>query len=152
MKKKLLGLGILFTLLFSGNMSAQDSNIIRSLQQPVPGQGRVTIHQDPLITSLLGKERTSSEPIVVKSTGYRVQVFSGSNTNESKNQANSMAAKVKNYVPGVKIYTYFNPPRWLCQVGDFRTIEEADAMMRRLKSTGMFKEVSIVKEQVNVTF
>jgi hypothetical protein len=38
----------------------------------------------------------------------------------------------------------------LCRVGDFRTIEEADATMRQLRSTGVFKEVSIVKEQVNI--
>lgn len=37
------------------------------------------------------------------------------------------------------VYTSFNPPRWLCRVGDFRSIEEADAMMRRLKATGVFK-------------
>ena len=41
-------------------------------------------------------------------------------------------------------------PRWLCRVGDFRSIEEADAMMRRLKATGVFKEVSIVRDQINI--
>jgi hypothetical protein len=35
-------------------------------------------------------------------------------------------------------------------VGDFRSIEEADAAMRRLKATGVFKEVSIVREQINI--
>jgi outer membrane protein assembly factor BamA len=38
----------------------------------------------------------------------------------------------------------------LCRVGDFRSIEEADAAMRRLKATGVFKEVSIVREQINI--
>ncbi|WP_410520200.1 SPOR domain-containing protein, partial [Bacteroides sp. RTP31139st1_H2_RTP31139_211217] len=41
-------------------------------------------------------------------------------------------------------------PRWLCRAGDFRSIEEADAMMRQLRATGVFKEVSIVKEQINI--
>ena len=36
------------------------------------------------------------------------------------------------------------------RVGDFRSIEEADAAMRRLKATGVFKEVSIVREQINI--
>ena len=35
-------------------------------------------------------------------------------------------------------------------LGDFRSIEEADAMMRKLKATGVFKEVSIVKDQINI--
>ena len=50
----------------------------------------------------------------------------------------------------VSVYTSFISPRWLCRVGDFRSIEEADAMMRRLKATGMFKEVSIVRDQINI--
>ena len=32
----------------------------------------------------------------------------------------------------------------------YRSIEEADASMRRLKATGKFKEVSIVREQINI--
>ncbi|MDR0988205.1 MAG: SPOR domain-containing protein, partial [Prevotellaceae bacterium] len=48
------------------------------------------------------------------------------------------------------VYTSFHSPRWLCRVGDFSSIEEADAMMRRLRATGAFKEVSIVKEQINI--
>ena len=48
------------------------------------------------------------------------------------------------------VYAYCQPPRWLCRVGDFRSIEEADAAMRRLKATGVFKEVSIVREQINI--
>ena len=31
-----------------------------------------------------------------------------------------------------------------------RSIEEADAMMRKMKATGVFKEVSIVKDEVNI--
>jgi hypothetical protein len=38
----------------------------------------------------------------------------------------------------------------LCRAGDFRSIEEADAMMRQLRATGAFKEVSIVKDQINI--
>jgi hypothetical protein len=37
-------------------------------------------------------------------------------------------------------------------VGDFRSIEEADAVMRQLKETGMFKEMSIVRGQVNISY
>jgi hypothetical protein len=52
--------------------------------------------------------------------------------------------------PDLPVYTYFQPPRWLCRVGDFRSIEEADAAMRKLKGSGAFKEVSIVREQINI--
>ena len=58
--------------------------------------------------------------------------------------------QVKEHFPELTVYTSFNPPRWLCRAGDFRSIEEADAMMRQLRATGVFKEVSIVKEQINI--
>ena len=35
-------------------------------------------------------------------------------------------------------------------IGKSKSIEEADAAMRRLKATGKFKEVSIVREQINI--
>ena len=48
------------------------------------------------------------------------------------------------------VYTFFQPPRWLCRVGDYKSIEEAHVAMRLLKETGAFKEVAIVREQINI--
>ena len=117
----------------------------------VPGQGKVTIHQDSRIEALLGTARTGTgEQTVIKSSGYRVQAYAGNNTRQAKNEAHQVGTRVKEYFPELSVYTSFNPPRWLCRVGDFRSIEEADAMMRKLKATGVFKEVSIVKDQINI--
>ena len=52
--------------------------------------------------------------------------------------------------PELPVYTLFVSPRWLCRIGDFRSIEEADAMMRQLEETGAFKEITIVREQINI--
>ena len=83
---------------------------------------------------------------------YRHTPVSGSrnNTRQAKNDAYRVSSQVKVYFPELAVYTSFNPPRWLCRVGDFRSIEEADAMMRKMKATGVFKEVSIVKDEVNI--
>ena len=117
----------------------------------MPGQGKVTIHQDPKIEALIGVERPSmGEQKVLKAAGFRIQAYAGNNTREAKNDAYRVASRIKEYFPELTIYTSFNPPRWLCRVGDFRSIEEADAMMRRLKATGVFKEVSIVRDQINI--
>ena len=138
--------------------AAAQNNIVKSLQRDVSGQGKVTIHQDERITVLIGSEYVpaqgvaGTEPRVVKSTGYRVQVFAGNNTRLAKNEAHSIAAKVRTFFPDLTVYTSFNPPRWLCRAGDFRSIEEADAMMRRLRATGEFKEVSIVKDHINISY
>lgn len=156
MKTKLVSLFILSGLLLSFNAGAQ--NIIQSLEKKEPGQGEVKIQQDPAITQLFEKERTAttehrtSEPRTLKATGYRIQVFAGNNSRDARNQANDMAEKVKSTFPELPVYTYFSSPRWLCRIGDFRGIEEANAMMRKLKATGNFKEVSIVKEQINIHY
>ena len=142
---------------FTGIVRAQ--NIVKSLeryvpgQRNVPGQGKVSIHQDARIEALIGSEYIptgSEDQKVIKSSGYRVQVYAGNNSRTARNEATNMASKVKEYFPDLKTYAFFTSPRWLCRVGDFRSIEEADAMMRKLRATGVFKEVSIVKDQINI--
>ena len=76
---------------------------------------------------------------------YIVRIFS-----QAKNEAYAVATRIKEHFPELTDYTSFNRPRWMCRAGDFRSIEEADAMMRQLRATGVFKEVSIVKEQINI--
>lgn len=144
---------LLFVLFASVCVAIAQNNIIKSLERDVPGQGKVTIHQDERITALIGSEyvpANAGEERSIKSAGYRVQVYAGNNTRAAKNEAHAIAARVKEQFPDLPIYTTFNPPRWLCRVGDFLSIEEADAMMRKMRATGNFKEVSIVKEQVNI--
>ena len=147
-------LGLLLIACFSFTLvSVAQNNIVKSLERNVPGQGKVSIHQDARIEALIGSEYIptgSEDQKVIKSSGYRVQVYAGNNTREAKNDAYRVASRIKEYFPELTIYTSFNPPRWLCRVGDFRSIEEADAMMRKLKATGVFKEVSIVKDQINI--
>ena len=143
---------VLFVLLLLlVDAGAQAQGIIRSLERTVPGQGKVTIHQDPRIEALIGMEcPATGEQKVIKASGFRIQAYAGNNTRQAKNDADRVASRVKEYFPELSVYTSFISPRWLCRVGDFRSIEEADAMMRRLKATGMFKEVSIVRDQINI--
>lgn len=137
-----------------GSTAMAQKNILKSLEQNVPGQGKVTIHQDTRIAALVGSEYVpaagSDEQRSIKSNGYRVQVYAGNNTRAAKNEAYNIASQIKEYFPDLTVYTSFTPPRWLCRAGDFRSIEEADAMMRRLRATGVFKEVSIVRDQINI--
>ncbi len=144
--------GLFLMLFFFTCIGVQAQNIVKSLERTVPGQGKVTIHQDPGIEALIGSEHTATgEQKVLKAPGFRVQVYAGNNSRTARNEANQMAARVKEYFPELKIYTSFTSPRWLCRVGDFRSIEEADAMMRKLKATGVFKEVSIIREQITIS-
>lgn len=194
-----------FALFVTLSLSAQ-TTIVKSLEQDVPGQGKVTVHQSEDISELLGArqhvvpkspqhsqpasssaqnassaQETSKSPkapadssspkinvaedgtitleddekeetprTIVKMAGYRVQVYAGNNTRKAKNEATHVASSVHENFPDVPIYTFFYSPRWLCRVGDFRSMEEAYSMLHKLKSTGKFHEATIVKDRVNV--
>ena len=146
----------LFLICLSFSLSAlgQKQNIVEELQKNKVGRGIVTIHQDASISALLGsvyvKDENAKEPKVLKARGYRVQVYAGNNSRMARQEANEVADNIKKEFPELSVYAFFQPPRWLCRVGDYRSIEEADAAMRRLKATGKFKEVSIVREQINI--
>ena len=142
---KRLALLLIASLAFIG-LRAQNS-----LQRDVPGQGRVTVHQDPRITALIGSEYVPTgddDERVLKVPGYRVQVYAGNNTRRARTEAQTVGDSIQALFPELPVY--FQPPRWLCRVGDYRSIEEADAMMRQLRATGRFKEVSIVRDQINI--
>ena len=140
--------------LFLGLSVSAQKNIVDELQKDRIGQGTVTIHQDARISALLGsayvKGESGAEPKVLKTRGYRVQVYAGNNSRIARKEANEVADQIKLEFPELSVYAFFLPPRWLCRVGDYKGIEEADAAMRRLKATGKFKEVSIVREQINI--
>ena len=146
----------LLSIVFSASscMIMAQSNIVESLQTTVPGQGKVTVHQDAQISAMIGKRfvptGTSEAQRVIKSRGYRVQVYAGNNSRQARDEANAVAEKVKEKFPNMPVYTFFQPPRWLCRVGDYKSIEEAHVAMRQLKAAGNFKEVAIVREQINI--
>ena len=95
----------------------------------------MTIHQDPKITGLIGTIHTGSaaggEQKTLKARGYRVQVYAGNNSRVARNEANNMANKVKEEFPELPVYAYFQPPRWLCRVGDFREPKKLTGYLKR---------------------
>ena len=137
-----------------GLSASAQTNIVENLKTNRVGQGTVMIYQDDKISALLGaayvKSEDETEPKVLKARGYRVQVYAGNNSRIARQEANDVAEQIRMEFPELPVYAFFQPPRWLCRVGDYRSIEEADASMRRLKATGKFKEVSIVREQINI--
>lgn len=173
---RFINIFILFTLALSAPAFSQNS-IVDKLQTRKSGEGEVSIHHDSLINSLIGSNQAkaatrpensdvpkttvgqeaqpvklpaSAEQKTIKARGYRIQIYVGNNSRVARNEANNMANKAREEFPDIPVYTYFQPPRWLCRVGDFRSIEEADSVMRQIKARGIFKEISIVKEQINI--
>jgi hypothetical protein len=86
----------------------------------------------------------------IKVNGYRVQVYAGGNSRTSHQEAERMTALVKEYFPDQPVYTHFYNPRWICRVGNFRSYEEANRMLRQMKATRLFREAAIIKCQIQI--
>jgi len=85
----------------------------------------------------------------IKVPGYRVQAFAGGNSRQDRIKAEQTANTIKRNYPEVPVYTHFYSPRWICRVGNYRTLEEAEEMLHNLKKLG-FKSATIVKGKITV--
>ena len=84
-----------------------------------------------------------------RTTGYRVQVYSGGSKREDRVKAEQTANRMKSAFPEQPIYTHFYSPRWVCRMGNFKTYEEAMAICRKVRAMG-YKQASVVKGSISV--
>ena len=147
MKRVLLLISILFCALFA---EAQ-SNIVQELETDIPGKGVVRINQPDRLYDLMGSMVTidGKAPEV---EGYRVMVYSGNNSAQARDEANAMAKFMRDKFPGAGVYVVFEPPIRSCLYGDYRTREEAEAVMYKLKATRKFREISVRKCLINLPY
>lgn len=171
----------LFSLfLFPLSLSAQEK-FTDYLTRPSAGKGTVVLHQDAEIEALVNglasraatsSTRPASRPQVsdslsahsssgndestpthrIRTNGYRIQVYAGGNNRASKSEAHYMANLVRSNFSDVQVYTHFISPRWICRVGDFKTYEEANEFLRRMRQTQKFREASIVKSKIVISY
>ncbi len=85
-----------------------------------------------------------------KTSGFRVQVFAGSNSREDKAKAETIGNEIKRLFPDEPVYVHFYSPRWICRMGNYRTYEEAQSILTRVKAAG-YREANIVKGTITVT-
>jgi len=93
----------------------------------------VTITKDPRINTLVQKNREINEEIYLKTiknmSGYRLQVI---NTND-RNKAISVKTRMLSDFPGENTYLIYHAPYFKIQMGNFRTREEAEDLMKKVK-------------------
>lgn len=82
-----------------------------------------------------------------KVVGYRVQLYGGSNSRESKLEAQKANESAKRLFPEYPVYTHFESPRWVCKIGNFVDREEANEVWKRAKENG-FKQALVVRDQI----
>lgn len=89
----------------------------------------------------------------VSATKHKVFEFAfiwGGNSRNDKNKANQMAERCKKLFGELSVYPFFEPPRWVCHVGDFKTREEAQKYVERIRHARFTYETRIVKSEVNL--
>lgn len=86
-----------------------------------------------------------------KVNGYRVQVFAGGNSRDDKIKAQNAGNAVKKAFPSQPIYVHFYSPRWICRMGNYRTYQEASAILTQVRKMG-YKQACIVSGKINVAY
>lgn len=86
----------------------------------------------------------------VRAMGYRIQVFTGSNSHQDKLKAQAISEKCKKAFPMLSAYPRFISPRWICRVGDFKTREDAQEYANKIRAARIATEVHIVRCEVTL--
>lgn len=86
-----------------------------------------------------------------KVNGYRVQVFAGGNSRNDKLKAQKAGNEIKAVFPEQPVYVHFYSPRWICRLGNFRTYEEASAILKHIKGMG-YNQACIVSGKITVAY
>lgn len=87
-----------------------------------------------------------------KARGYRICIFTGGNSRKDKTKAIQMGEKCRNKFPELSIYTSFIAPRWVTNVGDFKSRQDAQKYVNLIRSAHFTYEVRIVSSEVNLPY
>lgn len=82
--------------------------------------------------------------------GYRIQVYTGGNSRREKMAAVKVGNKCKAAFSELSVYPHFVSPRWICQVGDFRNINDARKYLELIREAHISNEARIVRCKVLV--
>jgi hypothetical protein len=149
---------LLFTILLSAIplLQAQEDNTsvrqnIFEVLQATNGVGKVIIHQDKRIENLINqKQSAKADREAIMGNGYRVQVFSSNEQRTGKTEAFKIEREIREAFPNTGVYVNYNSPFWKVRVGDFNTIDEAQAF--RSKLLEVFPELRsqtyVVRDQI----
>ena len=135
----------------SGNSSSGNSSSGNTSSGNTPGSSNNNNATPPSSGTTEPDMRKKVMKNSYKVTGYRVQAFTGGNTRKDRQNAEAVGNAIKRRFPEQPIYVHFYSPRWICRVGNFRTYEEAHAMLQEIREMG-YKQASIVKGKISVQY
>lgn len=139
----------------NGNGTAKKTTPTAKAEKPSSTSSNTTTSNNTTSSSTATAEEPDMSKKVMKNsykvTGYRVQAYAGGNTRKDRQNATSVGNAIKRKFPEQPIYVHFYSPRWICRVGNFRTYEEAHAMLTEIRAMG-YKQASIVKGKISVQY
>ena len=86
-----------------------------------------------------------------KVTGYRVQVYAGGNSRNDRLKAEQTGNNIKMKFPDQPVYVHFYSPRWICRMGNFRNLGEAQKVLAKVRALG-YRQACLVKGQITVQY
>lgn len=86
-----------------------------------------------------------------KVTGYRVQVYAGGNSRNDRLQAEQTGNNIKMKFPDQPVYVHFYSPRWICRMGNYKTLGEAQKVLSKVRALG-YRQACLVKGQITVQY
>lgn len=140
---------------------SQRKEILRELNSPASGKGRVAIYEDESISHVLGRPMAPPRTVYTNADGttqfyrvrgYKIQAFSGNNQRTSKNEAHQKQQLINNSYPDHETVVLFESPFWRLRVGNFQTRNEAEEVLKEMvRSFPSFgKEMYIVIDEVKI--
>ena len=118
--------------------------IFLSFSASAQTRGKVEVIKDPRIDTLIAKRADLNKAVGLgQVTGFRVQIFSGSNRRDAYNTQ----SKFQQDFPDIRSYVIYSDPNFKVRVGDFRTRLEAEKLQDQLKRS--FDGTFIITEKIN---
>ena len=81
-------------------------------------------------------------------TVYRIQIYTGGNTRQSKARAEEIKQQCKAAFPELNVYVRFISPHWVCRVGNFRSKQTAQRYVQQIKSKRISYETRILTSTI----
>ena len=98
------------------------------------------------------RQHTSQQTIESHGVGYRIQAYSDNNHKTDKANTQKRARDIAMKFPQYRSYITYKAPSWRLRIGDFKTQQEAQAALRRIKSVypNFAREMVIVRDRINI--
>ena len=140
----------------SDNQQRNNDNQQRANENQQRANENQQRQQNNEVTTLREQVETSVDTIVQprrtrQMMGYRIQAFAGGKTRNDRQKAEQTKKNLEALFPGHKVYVHFYSPRWICRMGNFKTIAEAKEVLNEVVRMG-YDSATLVRGKITVPY